>query len=74
MILKSLNYARCLNIAPMGKSLGHQGNIASWFIAPFEKAWLCRRLLFKVVIVMVKNKKIQYKRYNVDQNLFYAFM
>ena len=45
----------------MEKSLGPQGNIASWFIAPFEKTWLCKRLLFKVVIIMEKNRKYSIK-------------
>ena len=41
-------------------------------IAPMEKAWFYEKLFFKVVIVMVKNNKIQHKRYNVNQNKFYA--
>ena len=32
-----------------------------------EKAWFYEKLFFKVVIVMVKNNKIQHKRYNVNQ-------
>ena len=37
-----------------------------------EKAWFYERLFFKVVIVLVKELKIQYKRYNVYKNEFYA--
>ena len=36
------------------------------FIAPMEKAWFYEKLFFEVVIVMVKDKKIQY-RYNNSQ-------
>ena len=37
------------------------------FIAPIEKAWFYEKLFFEVVIVMVKDKKIEYKRYNNSQ-------
>ena len=83
-ILRSLNYVQCLNIAPVHslwpqwnkaskeKALRLQWNITPWFIAPMEKAWFYERLFFKVVIVLVKELKIQYKRYNVYKNEFYA--
>ena len=51
----------------MEKALWPQENVTSWFIAPTEKAWFYKRLFFEVVIVMVKEKKMQYKRYNVNQ-------
>ena len=35
-----------------------QENVASWFIAPMDKARFYKRLFFEVVIVMVKEKKI----------------
>ena len=35
-------------------------------------AWFYERLFSKFVMVMVKDKKIHQKRYNVNQNLFYA--
>ena len=38
------------------------------FYTPIEKARFSHRLLFKVGIVMVKYKKIQHKRYNLNQN------
>ena len=47
--------------SPNGKVLWPQGNIASWFIAPMEKACFYKRLFFKVVIVMVKDKKYTIK-------------
>ena len=37
-----------------------------------EKASFYERLSFEVVTVMIKDEKIQYKRYNVNQNYFYA--
>ena len=49
-----------------------QWNIPSWFIAPMEKTSFYERLSFEVVTVMIKDEKIQYKRYNVNQNYFYA--
>ena len=58
-ILKHLNYVQCLNIAPIEKA---------WFITPTEKAWFYIRLFFKLIIVMVKDKKIQHKRHNINQN------
>ena len=80
-MLKNLNHAQCFNIAPMerawfmvpmeynpmGKILGPRWNIPSWSMAPMEKAWFCERLFFKVVIIMLKSKKLQHKRYNVNQ-------
>ena len=51
----------------MEKALWPQENVTSWFIAPMEKARFYKRLFFEVVIVMVKEKKMQYKRYNVNQ-------
>ena len=36
-----------------------------------EKAWFYGRLFFEVVVIMVKHKKIQYKRDNVNQNYLY---
>ena len=50
------------------KTLWPQWNIASRFIASMEKAWLHERFYFEGVIITVKDKKILYKRYNVNQN------
>ena len=58
-MLRNLKYVQCLNIAAMENT---------WFIAPVEKTWFCEKLFFEVVIVMVKDKKIQYKRYNAHEN------
>ena len=37
------------------------------------KAWFYEKLFSEVVMVMVKDKKIHHKRYNFNQNKFYAF-
>ena len=37
-----------------------------------EKVWFYERLFFEVVIVMTKDKKKQYERWNVNKNHFYA--
>ena len=42
-------------------------------IVPMEKAWFYEKLFSEVVMVMVKDKKIHHKRYNFNQNKFYAF-
>ena len=42
------------------------------FIVPVEMVWFCERFFFEVVIAMVKDKRIQYRRYNVNKNQFYA--
>ena len=39
-------------------------------MAPMEKTCFYERLFLEVVIVMVKDKKTQYKRYSVKKNLF----
>ena len=57
-----------LNIAPMEKVIGPQGNIPLWFIP----LWFYGRLFFDVVIVMAKEKKIQCIKYNFNQNELYA--
>ena len=38
------------------------------FKASVEKALFYERYFFEVAIVMVKDKKIQYKRYNVNKS------
>ena len=44
--------------SPNGKGMVRpQWNIPSLAIAPMQKAWFYERLFFKVVIVMVKDKK-----------------
>ena len=48
-----------------------QWSIPSWFVVSMEKAWFYERLFFKVVIVMVKDKKKHHKRYKVNQNQFH---
>ena len=37
-----------------------------------EKTWFYENLLLEMVIVMVKDNKIQQRRYSVNQNYFYA--
>ena len=37
-----------------------------------ENTWFYERLFFEVEIVTVKDKKIQYKRYNVNKSWFYV--
>ena len=37
-------------------------------LAPIENAWLYEGLFLKLEMVMVKEKKIQRERYNVNQN------
>ena len=80
-ILRNLNYAQCLNIAlmkkawfiaPMEKALWCQWNITPWFIVPMEKARFYERFFFEILMVVVKDKKIRYKRYNVNKTKFYA--
>ena len=47
----------------MEKALWTQLNIPSWFIVSMEKAWFYERLFFEVVIIiMLKDKKTQYKK------------
>ena len=55
----------------MEEALWPQWNIPPWLIAPKKKAWFYERLFFKVIIVVVKDTKRQYKRYNVN-TLVYA--
>ena len=39
-----------------------------WFVDPMKKTCFCERMFFfEVVIVMVEDKKIQYKRYSVSK-------
>ena len=68
---QELNYVQCSIIAPLEKALWTRWNIPSQFIAPMKKPWFYERLFFEV-IVMVKDKKIRYKRYDVNQNQFQA--
>ena len=57
-MLRNLNYAQCLNIAPIEKTWFRlQRNILSLFIALIDKAWFYERLFFEVVIIMVEDKK-----------------
>ena len=53
----------------MEKTLRRQWNIPLWFIAPVEKPCFYERFLSEGVMVMVKDKKIQYKIYLVYLNL-----
>ena len=39
-----------------------------------EKAWFYERFLFEVVMVMVKDKKIQYKTRNLNKISFMHYM
>ena len=41
----------------MEKTFWHQWNICPSLIAPMEKAWFYERFFFKMVIVMLKDKK-----------------
>ena len=56
----------------MEKALWPKWSITLLFLAPMEKAPFYDKLLFELVIVMVKDNKMQHKRSNVSQNLFYA--
>ena len=38
------------------------------FIVPVEMVCFYERFFFEVVIAMVKDKRIQYRRYNVNEN------
>ena len=58
-------YKSLWNIAPMEKVLLFQWSIFSWFVALMEKAWFYKRLFFEKVTVVVKDKKVQYKRYTI---------
>ena len=53
------------------KALWPQWNIALWFI---KKAWFYERLFLVVVMVMVKDKKRQYKRYMSIKISFMHYM
>ena len=37
-----------------------------------KKAWFYEQLFSEVVMIMVKDKKIHHRRYNFNQNKFYA--
>ena len=54
------------NITPMEKALWPKWSISWWFIAPMEKAWFYERLFLELVTVIVKDKKMQYKRYTIS--------
>ena len=56
----------------MKKILWFQWNTLPWLIAPIEKTWFYEKLFLKVGMVMVKDKKIWFKRYSVNTNKFYA--
>ena len=58
----------------MEKPLWPQWNLLSWFIAPMEKVLFYERLFFEVVIDIVKDIKIQYKRYRVHKISFIHYM
>ena len=58
---QELNCVQCSIIAPLEKALWPRWNIPSQFIDPMKKSWFYERLFFEV-IVMVKDKKIRYKR------------
>ena len=77
-ILRNLNFVQCSNVKTHGlwpqwniiakaKTLWPQWKIPSWFIAPMEKAWFYGRFPFEVLIVIVKDKTIQRKIYNVNR-------
>ena len=40
----------------------------SFFIAPMEEIWFYERLFFKLVIIIVKNKRVQCELYIIDKN------
>ena len=50
-------------MAPMEYNPNEKG-----IIVPMEKAWFYKKTFFEVLIVMVKDNKIQHERYNVNQN------
>ena len=61
-----------LLMAAMEKTCQSLWNISSWFVSPMENTWFYENLLLEMVIVMVKDNKIQQRRYSVNQNYFYA--
>ena len=58
----------------MERVLWAKWNITSWFMTPVEKTWFYGKKIFEVVIVMVKDKQMQYKRYNVNKISFMRYM
>ena len=61
------------NKAPMENAIWLQQNMSQWLTDPVKKAMFCERVFsFEGVIVMLKDKKIQFNRYNVNKNQFYA--
>ena len=60
--------------ARMERVLWAKWNITSWFMTPVEKTWFYGKKFFEVVIVMVKDKQMQYKRYNVNKISFMRYM
>ena len=56
----------------MEKTLLHQWNISPSLIVPMKKAWFNEGSFYEVIMVMLKDKKMYYKRYNVNENYFYA--
>ena len=86
-VLRNLNYDQCLNIGqceghgfgPVKYSPNEKDIMASMEYtltvrAPVEKTLFFERLFFEVVIIIVKYKKIQHKRYNVNKNCFMPYM
>ena len=57
---------------PIGKDIKTPMENTFMVESPNRKRHIFERLLFEVVIVMVKDKKIQHKTYNVNQNWCYV--
>ena len=50
----------------MQKNLNYEKYV-QFLIVPMEETWLYERLFFEMVIVMIKDLKIQYKRQSVNK-------
>ena len=68
VVLKDTHFKEHLSLVASKYSFTNMENKTANNIAIMEKAWFYEKLFFKVIIVMVKNNKIQHKRYNVNQN------
>ena len=76
-------YLKLMSLSNRNLPTFPHSQLVSWFLikgipsilrfTPMEKAWFYEKLFSEVVMVMVKDKKI-HKRYNFNQNKFYALL
>ena len=80
-ILRNLHYVQCLNIAPMqkawlmapnGKRIMASMEYSLITYSPNGRGMVLWNIVFQVVTIMAKEKKMHYKRYSVNENYFYA--